>query len=89
MFDDNFETVASLRSGVEPSRWKWLCKYHREFHLNENHKIIINTKTWTESELESSILFDVPAESNDDNMNSSVINENALQPAINANASLL
>ena len=86
MFDDNFKTIASLRSGIEPSLWKWLCENHREFHLNDNNENIDNVKTWTESELESSILFEVPKESNNDNVKPSVINEDSQQPAINKNA---
>ena len=77
MFDKNFETVASLRSGLKPSRWIWLRKQHREFHLDENDQIISNANTWTESDLESIILFDVPKESNNDNESSAINKSNS------------
>ena len=64
MFDDNFETVESLRKGVEPQRWKWLATHKREYHLDDNGKILDGTKVWTDTELESSILFEVPKEKN-------------------------
>ena len=28
-FDDNFETVDSLRKGIEPARWKCLASHKR------------------------------------------------------------
>ena len=64
VLDDDFETVDSLRRGVEPSRWKWLPKHRREFHLDDNNSMIDNSRTWTDTELESSILFEVTQEPN-------------------------
>ena len=64
VFDDNFETVDSLRRGVEPKRWKSLPTHKIEYHLNDNNEIIDGTKVWTYSKLESSILFEVPKETN-------------------------
>ena len=63
VFDDDFETVDSLQRGIEPTRWKWLAEHRREFHLDENNSIIGNSRIWTETELESSVLFEVPQES--------------------------
>ena len=68
-FDDNFETADSLRKGTEPIKWKWLASDKRECHLNDkkgNHRW---HKTWTDSELERSTMFEVPKESNDDTTN--------------------
>ena len=58
-FDDNFQTVESLCKGIEPNRWKLLQEHEREYHLNGKGDIIDGTKTWTDTELESSTLFEV------------------------------
>ena len=60
--DDNFETIDSLRKEVEPTRWKWLAIHKRECHLNEEGDIIDVKKVCTETELESSMLFEFPKE---------------------------
>ena len=60
VFDDAFETVDALKNGVEPKRWKWLVERKRECSLNDNGDIIDGIKMWTDSELESSMLFEVP-----------------------------
>ena len=60
VFDENFETVASLRSGIKPKRWKWLSRHRRELYLNDSDAIIDNIKVWTNTELERSTLFEVP-----------------------------
>ena len=62
VFDDNFETVASLYSGIEPKRWRWLSQHRREFNLNDSDAMIENTKVSTDTELERSTLFEVPKE---------------------------
>ena len=60
VFDDNLETVDSLRNGVEPKRWKSLVGHKRACHLNDNGDSIDGTKTWKNVEIESSMLFEVP-----------------------------
>ena len=62
VFDDNFETVQSLRDGVEPTRCRWLVEYERECHADNDGSIVDGAKVWTDSELESIILFEVPKE---------------------------
>ena len=81
IFDENFETDVSLRSGIKPSQWTYLCEHHRRFHLNDRDQIIENAKLWTESELESSTLFEVPQESNNHNAISNIINNITQLPA--------
>ena len=44
IFDDNFETVHSLRKGTEPKRWNWLATHKREFHFDDNGNIIDEIK---------------------------------------------
>ena len=77
IFNDNFNTVDSLRKGVEPKRWNWLATYKQEYYLNDNNEIIDGTKVWTDIELESSILFKVPKEMSLGN-NESTENANGL-----------
>ena len=60
VFDDNLETVDSLRNGVEPKRWKFLVEHKIEYHLNDNGDITYGTKMCVDSELEISALFEVP-----------------------------
>lgn len=64
MFDDDFETANSLRKGTEPKRWKWLATHKRECHFDDDGNVIDGMKVWIDSELESSILFEVPKEKN-------------------------
>ena len=61
-FDDNFEKVDSLQKGIEPKRWKWLMEHKNECHVDEDGKIIDGTNIWTNTELESRILLEVPKE---------------------------
>ena len=58
----DFENIESLRKGVEPKRWKWLWEHKRECHLNDKGDIADGAKTWTDTKLESSTLFEVPKE---------------------------
>ena len=60
MFDDNVETVCSLRKGLELARQKWLASLKLECHLIDKKEIIDGTKIWTDSDVESSTLFEVP-----------------------------
>ena len=44
VFDDNFETVQSLRDGIEPTRCKWLVEHKRAHHKDDDGNIIDGTK---------------------------------------------
>ena len=50
--------------GIELKRWKCLATHKRECHFDDNGNITNGTKVWTDTELESSILFEVPKEKN-------------------------
>ena len=50
-----------------PKRWHWLYEHKREVHYKDNGSILDNTKVWTVSELESSVLFDVPHDASSPN----------------------
>ena len=69
--DDIFEAVDSLWKVIEPKRWRWLMEHDNECHVDEDRKIIDGTKIWTDKELESSVLFEVPKENQKDAKDSS------------------
>ena len=48
-----------------------LATHKRECYFDDNSNIIDSTKVWTDTELESSILFEVPKEKNQDKVNAS------------------
>lgn len=85
VFDDNFETVDSLRRGIEPKRWRWLATHKREYHLNDKNEIIDGTKVWTDTELESSTLFEVPKET-ERNVDATTENANGASQSQDTNA---
>ena len=58
-----FETVDSLSTGAEPARWESLETHQRGYHLNNEGKRTDRAKYWTDVELESFTIFEVPKES--------------------------
>ena len=79
VFDDDFETVDVIPHGVEPSHWRWLSDHRCEFYLNDNDDIIDNTKMWTNIELKSRILFEVP-------QHNKAINNSSVEITLNNNS---
>ena len=71
-----------MRKGIEPKRWKWLATHKREYHINDKNEIIDGTKVWTDTELESSILFEVPKENNSDNVDNATENANGVSQTL-------
>ena len=62
VLDDYFEIAPDLNSGTIPEGRKWISEHKREGHLDDEGDIIHNTKVWTDIELQSSVLFEVPKE---------------------------
>ena len=75
VFDDKFETVEDLEKGIVLKRQNWLCKHKRECHCDEQGAMLDNTKMWTNSKLESSMLFEIPKNPK------SIINEDEAGPS--------
>ena len=73
--------VDSLRRSIEPSRWKWLAENLREFHLDDNDSMIDNSRTSTGTELETSVLSNVPQESNQQDAISSPATTASIYPS--------
>ena len=65
VLDNSFETVDSLnKNKKEPARWKCLATHKREHHLNNKKETVNGTNIRTDSEIESSNLFEFPKENN-------------------------
>ena len=78
VLDDNFETTGPFHKGIELERWKLISTHKRKYYLNYNKECIDRTKIWTDSELEKSVLLELP-KSNDLNVNDEISSaENAL-----------